>query len=95
LKTVFSFIAGVVVCTVLYFTLSLVLPVRGVTEEYNSISGNGTDGLAKLLPDIEKIYKESLMMPFIKAESKIYDEDIADYYRALMEKTGLAPREGQ
>ena len=32
------------------------------------------------------------MMPFSKAESKIYDKDIAEYYRALMDKTGLAPR---
>jgi hypothetical protein len=95
MKTILSFVAGVAVCSVLYFTLSFVLPVRGVTDTSGSVSGNDTTSLSKLLPDFEKIYKESLQMPFIKAESKIYDKDIAEYYRALMDKTGLAPRERQ
>jgi hypothetical protein len=42
-----------------------------------------------LLPDIETIYHDALTMPFIKAQSKIYDKDIAEYYQALMDKTGL------
>jgi hypothetical protein len=89
---VFSFIAGVVVCTLLLFTIRLVLPAQAGTESYGTISDNAT-GLLRLLPDIEKIYNEALTMPFKKAESKIHDKDIADYYRALMDKTGLAPRD--
>jgi hypothetical protein len=84
-KMLFSFLAGVAVCSLLVFGVKMVLPA----------SENISNGLSNLLPDIEKIYRESLMMPFIKAESKIYDKDIAEYYRALMDKTGLAPREGQ
>jgi uncharacterized membrane protein YgcG len=89
---VISFMVGMVVCSLLFFGVRLVLPVQAVTDETGTASDNTTNGLSKLLPDIEKIYRESLQMPFIKAESKIYDKDIAEYYRALMDKTGLAPR---
>jgi hypothetical protein len=92
---IISFMAGVVVCSLLYIGVSLVLPARADINAVTGSSDNSTEGLTRLLPDIEKIYRESLQMPFIKAESKIYDKDIADYYRALMDKTGLAPREGQ
>ena len=95
MKMVISFMVGMVVCSLLFFTVRMVLPVQAVTDESGATSENVSNGLSKLLPDIEKIYRESLMMPFIKAESKIYDKDIAEYYRALMDKTGLAPREGQ
>ena len=95
MKMAFSFMAGVAVCSLLLFTVRMVLPVQAVTDESDTASENTTSGLSKLLPDIEKIYRDSLTMPFIKAESKIYDKDIAEYYRALMDKTGLAPREGQ
>jgi hypothetical protein len=90
-KMVFSFMAGVAVCSLLYIGVSFVLPVRADINQTTSGSDNTTNGLLKLLPDIEKIYHDSLTMPFIKAESKIYDKDIAEYYRALMDKTGLAP----
>jgi uncharacterized membrane protein YgcG len=89
---VISFMVGMVVCSLLFFGVRMVLPVQAVTDETGTASDNTTNGLSKLLPDIEKIYRESLQMPFIKAESKIYDKDIAEYYRALMDKTGLAPR---
>ena len=92
---IISFMAGVVVCSLLYLGVSLVLPARADINELTGTSDNTTDGLSRLLPDIEKIYRESLQMPFIKAEGKIYDKDIAEYYRALMDRTGLAPREGQ
>jgi uncharacterized membrane protein YgcG len=92
---VISFMVGMVVCSLLLFGVRMVLPVQSVTDETGTASENTTNGLSKLLPDIEKIYRESLQMPFIKAESKIYDKDIAEYYRALMDKTGLAPRQGQ
>ncbi len=84
-----------VVCSLLLFGVSMVLPARADLNNSNSASDNTTNGLSKLLPDIEKIYNEALTMPFKKAESKIYDKDIAEYYRALMDKTGLAPQEGQ
>ena len=93
MKMVFSFMAGVAVCSLLIFGVKMVLPVQAVTGESDIASGNISNGLSNMLPDIEKIYRESLMMPFIKAESKIYDKDIAEYYRALMDRTGLAPRE--
>jgi hypothetical protein len=94
-KMVLSFIAGIAVCTMLLFTLNLVLPVRAGTDNTGSTTDNGTSGLSRLLPDIEKIYRDSLTMPFKQAESKIYDKDIAEYYRALMDKTGLVPSENK
>jgi hypothetical protein len=88
-KIVFSFVAGMVACSMLLFGVKMVLPTQAATDDSGSASGNVTNGLAKLVPDIEKIYQESLTMPFKQAESKIYDKDIAEYYRALMDKTGL------
>ncbi len=89
MKMVISFMAGVVVCSLLYIGVSIVLPARASIDGTTGSTDNSSDGLTRLLPDIEKIYRESLQMPFIKAESKIYDEDIAAYYRDLMDKTGL------
>jgi hypothetical protein len=95
MKIVLGFIAGVAVCSILFYTVNLVLPVKAMTSasdpSSNSTSENDTS-LSRLLPDFEKIYQNALEMPFQKAESKIYDKDIAEYYRALMDKTGLAPR---
>jgi hypothetical protein len=88
-----SFMAGMAVCSLVLFGVKMVLPVFAVTSDPEVTSDNVSTSLLDLLPDFEKIYKQSLEMPFIKAESKIYDEDIAEYYRALMDKTGLAPRE--
>jgi len=84
-----SFICGVVVCCLIIFGVKPVLPTQADTTELTDDSDNLTVGLTNLLPDIEKIYHDALTMPFIKAESKIYDEDIAEFYRELMEKTGL------
>jgi hypothetical protein len=92
-KIVFSFISGMVACSLLFFGVSLVLPTQAATVDESSVSTNTTNGLAKLIPDIQKIYHESLTMPYKQAESQIYDKDIAEYYRALMNKTGLAPQE--
>ena len=93
MKIVFSFVSGMVACSLLFFGVSLVLPTQADTVDSGSVSTNATNGLAKLIPDIQKIYHDSLTMPYKQAESKIYDKDIAEYYRALMDKTGLAPRE--
>jgi hypothetical protein len=94
-KMVFSFVAGIAFCSLVIFTVRMVLPVKAETGDPETASENVTNGLLNLLPDFEKIYHESLTMPFKMAESKIYDEDIAAYYRALMDKTGLVPSEEQ
>jgi hypothetical protein len=95
MKMFFSFLAGMAVCSLLLFTMKMIIPVSAATDESGSTSGNNTSVLLRMLPDIERIYHTSLTLPFIKAESKIYDEDIAEYYRALMDKTGLAPSEAK
>jgi hypothetical protein len=90
---VLSFMAGVIICSMIIFGVRMALPTLAGVDESGVPSENATNGLLKLLPDFEKIYRDSLQMPFQKAESKIYDKDIAEYYRALMDKTGLAPKE--
>jgi hypothetical protein len=94
-KIAFSFISGVLICGLLLFGVKTVIPTRAETDDVtDNISDNVTQTFLDLLPDIEAIYRESLIMPFEKAEAKIYDEDIAEYYGALLDRTGLrAPSE--
>jgi hypothetical protein len=94
LKAAISFFAGVAVCGLVLVGARTVIPALAVSEGDAATSENSTMLLADLLPDFEKIYQESLTMPFKKAESKITDPDIAAYYRDLMDATGLTP-EGQ
>ncbi|OGN98290.1 MAG: hypothetical protein A2Y89_06035 [Chloroflexi bacterium RBG_13_51_18] len=89
MKIAISFICGVVICFMILYGVKPVLPAFAETTEPVDESENVTQSLTGLLPDIEKIYREALTAPFIAAESKIYDEDIAGFYRTLMEKTGL------
>jgi hypothetical protein len=89
LKMFIGFIVGIVVCSLFLFGVRSVLPIRAETDNLSEASDNLTQGLTDLLPDIEGIYKEALTMPFRKAESKIYDEDIAQYYRELVNNTVL------
>jgi hypothetical protein len=90
MKMALSFIAGIIVCSLILFGVRLVMPIQAdVSDNLSESSDNTSSGLLKILPDIEKIYRESLTMPFIKAKSKIYDADIADFYQGLMDKTGL------
>ena len=92
MKVVLSFIAGIVVCTVLFYTVNLILPVRAMTESVDPTNPSSDNtGLSGLLPNFEKIYTDALQMPFQKAEAKITDPDIAAFYRELMDETGLAP----
>ena len=86
MKMAISFICGVVVCSLIIFGVKTISPTRADTT---GESENTTTSLTSLLPDFEKIYHDALTEPFIKAEGKIYDPDIADFYRGLMEKTGL------
>jgi hypothetical protein len=86
-----SFIAGIAVCSLIIFGARTAIPTQAAekTAAGETSSSSSSSGLVKLLPDIETIYHDALTMPFIKAESKIYDEDILEFYRDLMEKTGL------
>jgi uncharacterized membrane protein YagU involved in acid resistance len=93
LKIIVSFIAGVLVCGLIVFGSNAVLPTRADEDTSDNTSGDIWQNPVDLLPDIESIYKKSLTMPFVKAESKITDEDIAEYYSELMEQTGLLPAE--
>ncbi len=54
-------------------------------------SDNSSDNLSlvDLLPDIEKIYREALIRPHQEAAKHIYDEDIAQFYNLLLQKTGM------
>jgi len=71
--------AGLVVLLPVY-----TLPIRAETD---NVSDNFS--LVELLPDIEKIYREALMRPHQEVAKTIYDEEIAEYYKLLLHKTGL------
>ena len=86
LKMVIGFFTGIAVCGLFVIWASAIIPTHADTQ---GISDNVTDNFTGLLPDIEGIYRESLNLPFEMAESKIYDEDVAEFYRELMERTGL------
>jgi hypothetical protein len=89
-KVAISFIAGIIVCSLILFGIRTVLPIRAEsTDNLSGSSGNVSQSLINLLPDIEKIYRKALTMPFEKAESKIYDKDIAQFYKELLDETGL------
>ena len=87
MKLAFSFLSGVLVCSILLVGAQAVLPIHAQTDGDNATSDNLS--LVDLLPDIEKIYQEALIMPFEEAEKKIYDEDIAQFYRTLINKAAL------
>jgi hypothetical protein len=94
MKTAMSFICGAVICYLVVIGVKPVLPVMADEVGAGSTSDNNTNFLSDLMPDFEKIYRDALAEPFIKAESKIYDPDIADYYHGLMDKTGLTKTDG-
>ena len=88
-KMAISFISGIMICGLVLVGVRSVVPIRAETDNSSGSSENLTQSLINLLPDIERIYHESLTMPFIKAESKIYDEDIAQFYQELLDKSVL------
>jgi len=94
-KMAFSFISGIMVGGLLLFGAKTVLPIRAETDNLTAGSANLSQSLIDLLPDIEKIYRESLTAPFRKAESKIYDEDIAQFYQELLDNSVLYEPEGE
>ncbi len=90
MKMAISFICGIMVCGLLLFGAKTVIPIRAETDNISELSGNVTQSFLDLLPDIEKIYRESLIQPFLKVKSKIYDEDIAEFYSELLDNTILS-----
>ncbi len=94
MKMALSFVSGLVVCGLLIFGVKAALPIRAETDNISGLSDNLSQSMVELLPDIERIYRESLIAPFQKAESKIYDEDIAQYYQELLDKSVLYEPEG-
>ena len=89
MKIVISFISGIVICCAVLFGARTVIPILASSDNLSETSENLSQSLLDLIPDIEAIYRESLTKPFVKAESKIYDEDIAEFYRELLDDTGL------
>ena len=66
--------------------------VSSLQEEGQEIQEEQSEGgnIIGILPDIRKIYHEALVSPFQKVEQEIHDEDIAQFYRELIESCGLA-----
>ena len=99
MKIALSFISGILVCGLLLFGVKSVIPTQAQTDNstdnLSEQSETLTQSLINLLPDIEKIYHDSLTMPFRKAESKIYDDDIAEFYQELLDNTVLNEPEGE
>jgi hypothetical protein len=93
MKMVAGFISGFVICGLLVLGAMTILPTQADEDPSGNATENITNSLVTLLPDIETIYKESLTTPFIKAEEKIYDEDIAEFYADLLDRTGLRSAE--
>lgn len=81
-----GFCFGIAVSLLMLFGIQSALPINaqpGDTTSSDNLS------LAQLLPDIEKIYREALITPLREAEKKIYDKDVARFFRLLMQKTEL------
>jgi hypothetical protein len=89
MKILVGFICGFIVCGIALFGVKSGMPLFAETTDSSAVSENDSQSIIGAISNIEKIYKDALTEPFIKAEEKIYDADIAAYYRGLMEKTGL------
>jgi hypothetical protein len=86
-KMALSFVSGLLVFGLVLFGVKSAIPIRAETDNLSAPSENLTQSMTELLPDIEKIYRESLITPFQKAESEIYDEDIGLYYQDLLDNS--------
>lgn len=91
MKLALSFLSGVILCSVLLFGAKTVLPIRAdvTSDNVTATSDDLATSLVEMLPDIERIYKESFTLPFVKAEDKIYDPEIREFYRELLDNTVL------
>jgi len=84
-KTVIIFFSGIIVSGLLLLGIVSAVPIFAQSDNLNSDNFS----LVELLPDLEKIYREALITPLLEAEKKIQDEDIANFYRRLLERTEL------
>lgn len=89
MKMIISFIAGVTVCVIMLYGVRTMLPAASANTLDKTGSDNATLSLSTLMPDFQKIYRQSLAEPFIKAGADITDPGIANFYNGLMQKTGL------
>jgi hypothetical protein len=80
MKVLAGFVMGVVFA-------GLVLGI--ISGRISHAESDGGIDLTGLLPDIAKIYRESLASPFEQVRQEITDEGIADFYDRLMGDTGL------
>jgi hypothetical protein len=89
IKVALSFILGAVICLMGAAMVNSAPSAMADEITDNSTPQEGSGLLNNLIPDVGKIYRESLTEPFIKVKSEITDPEIAAYYDALMDKTGL------
>ena len=93
MKIIIGFFSGIMVSGLLLLGIQSALPIRAQTDStsdnLSEASANLSQSLVELLPDIEKIYREALLTPLHEAEKKIYDDDIAQFYHTLLEKSAL------
>ena len=87
MKVAIGFIAGMIICAFMIMGIMSVLPISAGAAQADET--DGSNSLIELVPDVEKIYRESLIRPLVSAESQIYDEDILQFYHGLLEATGL------
>ena len=85
-KTVIAFFTGITISGLLFLGIQAALPIMAQTENTTTTDNFS---LVELLPDIEKIYREALTTPLHEAKKKIYDDDIAQFYQLLLEKSDL------
>ena len=89
MKMILGFMSGIVISGLLLFGVQSALPLRAQSDNLSEASDNLSQSLVDLLPDIEKIYREAVTTPLQEAEKKIYDEDVAEFYQLLLERTAL------
>ena len=89
MKVALSFFVGVVFCGLLLVGMQTVMPIRAQTGNLSAASDNLSLSLIDLLPDLEKIYREALITPLQEAKKTIYDDDIAQFYQTLLERSAL------
>jgi hypothetical protein len=89
MKIAISLICGAAISALIIFGVKPILPTYAETTQPNIDSENTKQSIIDQISGFDKMYREALTEPFIKAESKITDPDIAEYYHGLMEKTGL------
>jgi hypothetical protein len=87
MKMLLGFFIGMTFCLLLMITFFRDTSMVSADVSTDTLSdGIGVSGL---LPDVGKIYREALGGPYRQVEPEITDPDIARYFHAYMESTGL------